>query len=211
MYRGLLPYATFGTWKKLAFANIRIKNEIIPGVEGGVTKFFESDEQMSIYDAAIEYEKLIRSAFDCASLVTGQVCDEEDENDDEENHSDILGENPRNQYSSRVKPQKNSEILEGPQILGSAEALGDMSRMSIDKQEEYKRLLEVVTNKEKAETAQVSTQSSLNPLAPIFLPMHKIENQNLTQVQGRHGEFEPGKAQYSTPNFFDQLFLIRAY
>lgn len=33
-------------------------------------------------EAAIEYEKLIRSAFDCASLVTGQVCDEEDENDD---------------------------------------------------------------------------------------------------------------------------------
>ena len=29
--------------------------------------------------------------------------------------------------------------------------------------------------------------------------------------QSRHGEFEPGKAQYSTPNFFDQLFLIRAY
>ena len=39
------------------FANIRIKNEIIPGVEGGITKFFDSDEQMSIYDAAIEYEK----------------------------------------------------------------------------------------------------------------------------------------------------------
>ena len=29
--------------------------------------------------------------------------------------------------------------------------------------------------------------------------------------QGRHGEFEPGKAQYSTPNCFDQLFLIRVY
>ena len=28
-------------------------------------------------------------------------------------------------------------------------------------------------------------------------------------IQGRHGEFEPGKAQYSTPIFFDQLFLIR--
>ena len=39
------------------FANIRIKNEIVPGVEGGSTKFFESDERMSIYDAAIEYEK----------------------------------------------------------------------------------------------------------------------------------------------------------
>ena len=39
------------------FANIRIKNEIIPGTEGGVTKFFEKNEQMSIYDAAIEYAK----------------------------------------------------------------------------------------------------------------------------------------------------------
>ncbi len=39
------------------FANIRIKNHILPGTEGGITKFFEKDEQMSIYDAAIEYEK----------------------------------------------------------------------------------------------------------------------------------------------------------
>ena len=39
------------------FANIRIKNEIVPGVEGGITKFFDSEEQMSIYDAAIEYQK----------------------------------------------------------------------------------------------------------------------------------------------------------
>jgi aconitate hydratase len=39
------------------FANIRIKNEIVPGVEGGITQFFDTDEQMSIYDAAIEYEK----------------------------------------------------------------------------------------------------------------------------------------------------------
>ena len=34
------------------FANIRIKNEIIPGTEGGITKFFDTDEQMSIYQAA---------------------------------------------------------------------------------------------------------------------------------------------------------------
>ena len=39
------------------FANIRIKNEIVPGIEGGITKFFDNDEQMSIYDAAIEYKK----------------------------------------------------------------------------------------------------------------------------------------------------------
>ena len=30
----------------------------------------------------------------------------------------------------------------------------------------------------------------------------------LYQNQGRHGEFEPGKVQYSTPKFFDRLFLI---
>ena len=29
--------------------------------------------------------------------------------------------------------------------------------------------------------------------------------------QEQHSEFEPGKAQYSTPNLFDRLFLIRAY
>ena len=29
--------------------------------------------------------------------------------------------------------------------------------------------------------------------------------------QGRHGEFESGKAQYSTQNFFDQVLLVRAY
>jgi aconitate hydratase len=39
------------------FANIRIKNEIVPGIEGGVTKFFDQDEKMSIYDAAIKYEE----------------------------------------------------------------------------------------------------------------------------------------------------------
>ena len=39
------------------FANIRIKNEILPGTEGGITKFFEKNEQMSIYDASIEYAK----------------------------------------------------------------------------------------------------------------------------------------------------------
>ena len=39
------------------FANIRIRNEIIPGTEGGVTKFFETNEQMSIYDAANAYAK----------------------------------------------------------------------------------------------------------------------------------------------------------
>ena len=39
------------------FANIRIKNKILDGVEGGFTKHFESDKTMSIYDAAMEYKK----------------------------------------------------------------------------------------------------------------------------------------------------------
>ena len=39
------------------FANIRIKNEIIPESEGGITKFFETDKKMPIYDAAREYAK----------------------------------------------------------------------------------------------------------------------------------------------------------
>ena len=30
------------------------------------------------------------------------------------------------------------------------------------------------------------------------------------EYQGRHGEFEPDKVQYSTPKCFDRLFLIRA-
>ena len=37
------------------FANIRIKNEMVPGTEGGVTKHFPSGKEMSIYDAAMQY------------------------------------------------------------------------------------------------------------------------------------------------------------
>ena len=37
------------------FANIRIKNQILDNVEGGFTKSFISNKQMSIYDAAQEY------------------------------------------------------------------------------------------------------------------------------------------------------------
>jgi aconitate hydratase len=37
------------------FANIRIKNQMVPGVEGGVTKLQPSGEDMSIYDAAMKY------------------------------------------------------------------------------------------------------------------------------------------------------------
>ena len=37
------------------FANIRIKNEMVPGTEGGITKYLPSNEDMSIYDAAMRY------------------------------------------------------------------------------------------------------------------------------------------------------------
>ncbi|MGJ3251401.1 MAG: aconitate hydratase AcnA [Elainellaceae cyanobacterium] len=37
------------------FANIRLKNEMVPGSSGGVTKFMPSGEEMSIYDAAMQY------------------------------------------------------------------------------------------------------------------------------------------------------------
>jgi aconitate hydratase len=39
------------------FANVRIKNRMVPGVEGGVTRHQPSGEQMSIYDAALRYQK----------------------------------------------------------------------------------------------------------------------------------------------------------
>ncbi len=39
------------------FANIRIKNQMVPGVEGGVTIHQPSGEQMDIYDAAMRYQK----------------------------------------------------------------------------------------------------------------------------------------------------------
>ncbi len=39
------------------FANIRIRNEILPGTEGGFTKSFISNNSMPIYDASQEYIK----------------------------------------------------------------------------------------------------------------------------------------------------------
>ena len=38
------------------FANVRIKNLMVPGVEGGVTVYQPTGEQMSIYDAAIKHQ-----------------------------------------------------------------------------------------------------------------------------------------------------------
>jgi aconitate hydratase len=37
------------------FANIRIKNQMVPGVEGGVTVHYPSGEKLPIYDAAMRY------------------------------------------------------------------------------------------------------------------------------------------------------------
>jgi aconitate hydratase len=38
------------------FANVRIRNRLVPGVEGGVTRHQPSGEQMAIYDAAMRYQ-----------------------------------------------------------------------------------------------------------------------------------------------------------
>jgi aconitate hydratase len=39
------------------FANIRLRNALVPGVEGGVTRHFPDGEQTSIYDAAMRYQQ----------------------------------------------------------------------------------------------------------------------------------------------------------
>lgn len=38
------------------FANIRLKNLLLNGIEGGVTKYLVNGEQMSIYDASMKYQ-----------------------------------------------------------------------------------------------------------------------------------------------------------
>jgi len=37
------------------FANIRLRNEMAPGTEGGITRYMPAGKQMSIYDAAMKY------------------------------------------------------------------------------------------------------------------------------------------------------------
>lgn len=39
------------------FANIRIRNEMVPGIEGGYTRHIPSQNQLSIYDAAMQYQQ----------------------------------------------------------------------------------------------------------------------------------------------------------
>jgi aconitate hydratase len=38
------------------FGNIRIRNEMVPGTEGGFTKYLPTGEELSIYDAAMKYK-----------------------------------------------------------------------------------------------------------------------------------------------------------
>jgi aconitate hydratase len=49
--RGNFEVMTRGT-----FANIRIRNEMVPGVEGGFTKHLPDGEQMSVYAASMKYQ-----------------------------------------------------------------------------------------------------------------------------------------------------------
>ncbi len=39
------------------FANVRLKNLLVPGVEGGVTRHLPDGTEMSIYDASMQYQK----------------------------------------------------------------------------------------------------------------------------------------------------------
>ncbi|MDC3163003.1 aconitate hydratase AcnA, partial [Candidatus Pelagibacter sp.] len=39
------------------FANIRIRNEMAPGTEGGFTKLYPEEKVLSVYDAVVEYKK----------------------------------------------------------------------------------------------------------------------------------------------------------
>ncbi len=45
-----------GVMTRGTFANIRIRNLIAPGTEGGVTLHFPDREQLSVYDAALKYQ-----------------------------------------------------------------------------------------------------------------------------------------------------------
>src|SRR5439155_19411574 len=39
------------------FANVRLKNQLALGTEGGVTRHLPDGEQMSVFDAAVKYEE----------------------------------------------------------------------------------------------------------------------------------------------------------
>ena len=39
------------------FANVRLRNKLVPSVEGGFTRMLPGEEQLSIYDAAMRYQQ----------------------------------------------------------------------------------------------------------------------------------------------------------
>ena len=39
------------------FANVRLRNLLVPGIEGGYTRYLPANEQMSIFDAAMKYKQ----------------------------------------------------------------------------------------------------------------------------------------------------------
>ncbi|HET6922407.1 MAG TPA: aconitate hydratase AcnA, partial [Anaeromyxobacteraceae bacterium] len=53
------------------FANVRIKNLMVPGVEGGVTVHQPSGQRLSIYEAALEYERAATPLLVIAGLEYG--------------------------------------------------------------------------------------------------------------------------------------------
>jgi len=62
--RGVLPadFNSYGARRgnhevmmRGTFANIRLRNQLVPGTEGGVTRYLPTGEQMPIYDAAMRY------------------------------------------------------------------------------------------------------------------------------------------------------------
>ena len=40
---------------RVTFANVRLRNELVPGVEGGWTRVAGDDAVVSVYDAAMRY------------------------------------------------------------------------------------------------------------------------------------------------------------
>jgi aconitate hydratase len=59
-----LEFNTFGSRRgnhevmmRGTFGNIRIRNRLVPGVEGGTTRYHPTGEQMSVYAAAMRYQK----------------------------------------------------------------------------------------------------------------------------------------------------------
>ena len=66
MERQILPkdYNSYGSRRgnhevmmRGTFANIRIRNEMVPGTEGGFTKLYPEEKIMPVYDAVVEYKK----------------------------------------------------------------------------------------------------------------------------------------------------------